>query len=84
LELFATWRTSSMVGFLSACGSACWFIGFATAPVALVRIVGQVEVAFTLYFGHVYLKERTKAHEVFGLLLVGTGVVLALVGGLYL
>src|SRR3546814_15332456 len=39
------WRVSGQVGLLSALGSACWFTGFATAPVALVRIVGQVEVA---------------------------------------
>jgi drug/metabolite transporter (DMT)-like permease len=80
-RVLATWRMSSVVGILSACGSACWFIGFANAPVALVRIVGQVEVIFTLLFGHMYLKERTKAHETLGLLLVGTGVLLALLGG---
>ena len=75
-----TWRTSSQVGVLAALGSACWFTGFATAPVALVRVVGQVEVVFTLGFARLYLKERTRPHEVAGLLLVATGVVLALVG----
>lgn len=72
---------SASVGFLSACGSACWFSGFALAPVALVRIVGQVEVIFTVIFAHRLLKERIHAHEVIALLLVALGVVLALVGG---
>ncbi|GAY19880.1 DMT family transporter [Sphingobium fuliginis] len=76
------WRISGQVGLLSALGSACWFTGFATAPVALVRIVGQVEVAFTLGFGHFYLGERMKRSEVMGLVLVATGVVLALTGAL--
>ena len=81
-RVFASWRISGQVGLLSALGSACWFTGFATAPVALVRIVGQVEVAFTLGFGHFYLGERMTRGEVMGLLLVVSGVVLALAGSL--
>ncbi len=79
-KVFASWRMAGQVGLLSALGSACWFTGFATAPVALVRIVGQVEVAFTLAFGHFYLSERMRRSEVMGLLLVTSGVVLALAG----
>ena len=52
-----SWRVSGQVGLLAALGSACWFTGFATAPVALVRVVGQVEVIFTLAFGR-YLSSR--------------------------
>ena len=74
------WRNSGLVGLLAACGSACWFTGFATAPVALVRVVGQVEVFFTIGFAHLYLKERLRAHEVAGLALVALGVILALAG----
>lgn len=72
------WRNAALVGLLAACGSACWFTGFATAPVALVRIVGQIEVAFTLGFAHLYLGERLRAQEVAGLALIALGVVLAL------
>ena len=78
--VFSTWRVSGQVGFLSALGSACWFTGFATAPVALVRIVGQSEVIFTLSFAHFYLRERLQRSEVAGLLLVVSAVVLALLG----
>jgi drug/metabolite transporter (DMT)-like permease len=81
-KVFATWRTSGQVGLLAALGSACWFTGFATAPVALVRAVGQVEVILTLGFSRFYLKEEMKPGEATGLLLVGAGVVLALLGGL--
>lgn len=81
-KVFRTWRISGQVGLLAALGSACWFTGFATAPVALVRAVGQVEVIFTLGFGRFYLKEPLAKSELCGLLLVGGGVVLALIGGI--
>ena len=78
--MFAEWRTATQVGLMSSVASACWFTGFASAPVALVRIVGQVEVAFTMGFAHFYLGEKTAKSEVAGLLLVAIGVVLALAG----
>jgi len=80
--VFAEWRVAGQVGLLSSLGSACWFTGFATAPVALVRIVGQVEVAFTFAFSRFYLGERMMRSEGLGLILVVTGVVLALAGAL--
>jgi drug/metabolite transporter (DMT)-like permease len=83
-KIFRTWRVSAQVGVLAALGSACWFASFASAPVALVRAVGQVEVIFTLAFGHFYLREPLKRHEMIGLLLVALGVVLALMGSLSL
>jgi len=78
--VFATWRSSAQVGALSACGSACWFTGFALAPVALVRAVGQVEILFTLLFSRFYLREQPSRAEVAGALTVVFGVVLVLVG----
>jgi len=78
--VFTTWRSSAQVGALSACGSACWFTGFALAPVALVRAVGQVEIVFTLLFSRFYLKERPSRAEVAGALVLVFGVVLVLVG----
>ena len=82
IKVTRTWRTSGQVGLIAALGSACWFTGFAAAPVALVRVVGQVEVIFTLGFAHFYLKERARPHEVAGLLLVAAGVIAALTGSL--
>jgi len=81
-KVFAEWRTAAQVGLMSSVASACWFTGFASAPVALVRIVGQIEVAFTMAFAHFYLGEKTAKSEVAGLLLIAIGVVLALAGAL--
>ncbi len=77
---FTTWRTSSWVGILSACGSACWFYGFASAPVALVRALGQIEMVFTLSFSRFYLHETLRRADVAGLVLVVIGVLLVVVG----
>lgn len=78
----STWRISGQVGLLSSVGSAFWFTGFATAPVALVRIVGQVEILFTLAFSRFYLREPIRRSEAAGLCLVALGVILALTGSL--
>ena len=78
--VFRAWRDSFPVGALSACGSACWFTGFALAPVAMVRALGQTEILFTLLFSRFYLKESLKRQEVLGALGIVAGVVLVLLG----
>lgn len=75
-----TWRHSSRVGLMSALGSGCWFSAFSLAPVALVRTVGQTELALTLLFGRFYLGEPARAWDYAGVLLVGAGVVLVVAG----
>ena len=75
---FTAWRSAVWVGVLSACGSACWFAGFALAPVALVRTVGQVEMVFTLLFSRFYLHETLRRSDVGGLGLIVAGVILVL------
>ncbi len=75
---FTAWRSAAWVGVLSAAGSACWFISFALAPVALVRTVGQVEMVFTLSFSRFYLRETLRPADVAGLCLIVAGVVIVL------
>lgn len=82
MAVFRSWRDSAKVGALSAAGSSCWFIGFALAPVALVRAVGQVEILFTLLFSRFFLGEKLKAKDVTGALLLVSGVVLVLAGSI--
>ena len=71
-----SWRSSALVGTLSACGSACWFSAFALAPVAMVRALGQVEMVFTLLFSRFYLRETLRRADLAGLGLVVCGVAL--------
>lgn len=75
---FTAWRSAAWVGALSACGSACWFAGFALAPVALVRTLAQVEMVFTLLFSRFYLHETLRRADLAGLALIVLGVVMVL------
>lgn len=75
-KAFTTWRSSSLVGTLSACGSAGWIIGYGLTEIALVRSVGQVEIVFTLLFSRFYLKETLRPGDIAGLVLVVGGVLL--------
>jgi len=72
------WRVTAQVGLLAALASAGWFIAYAHAPVALVGILGQTQIFYTLGFGRWYLKEPVTRDELIALLLVGTGVLMAL------
>lgn len=75
---FRVWRSAAWVGALSAAGSGCWFAGFALAPVALVRTLGQVEMVFTLLFSRFYLHETLRRADVAGLGLIVAGVAVVL------
>ncbi len=77
-----SWRTSAQVGLLAGTGSICLFSALAIAPVALVRVVAQVEVIFTLAFATFYLHDPFHRVEAAGLLLVAAGVILALAAAL--
>ena len=81
-RVLRAWRHAALVGVLASLGSACTFIAFSLAPVALVRTVGQVEVVFTAGFSRLYLREIVKRREVMALMAIGVGVALALAGTL--
>jgi len=77
---FRHFRSSVVVGVLSALGSAGWFTAFTLAPVALIRAVGQVELVFTFLIARVWLGERATLREVGGAALIVSGVVVVLLG----
>lgn len=76
--MFAHWRVTGQIGILAALASAGWFVAYAHAPVALVGIVGQTQILWTLGFGRFYLKEPLGRNELLGITLVTIGVVMAL------
>ena len=43
-------------------------------------IARQIEVVLTIGFGHYYLKQAVKKNEIAGLIMVGIGVIFALIG----
>ncbi len=76
---FVHWRSSSIVGVLSVCGSACWALAFTLENAAKVRTFGQVELLITFAVAHWWLGERHGRREYVasGLVLVGVIGVMA-------
>jgi drug/metabolite transporter (DMT)-like permease len=72
---FRHWRSSSIVGVLSVCGSACWAIAFTLQNAARVRTFGQIELLFTFVVARIWLHERHSRREIAASGLVLTGVV---------
>ena len=78
VEIFRRWRPSVSAGFLGAFASQCWFVGFATAPVAAVRTLGLVEIFFAQLLSRSLMKERPTLREALGIALLVIGVVAVL------
>lgn len=75
------WRSSSVVGVLSVCGSACWALAFTLENAARVRTFGQVELLITFAVAHWWLGERHGRREYLASALVLAGVVGVIAGG---
>jgi len=78
---FRHWRSSSVVGVLSVCGSACWAWAFALQNAARVRTFGQIELLFTFAVAHWWLRERNTRREYAGAALVLVGVIGVMLAG---
>ena len=78
---FHHWRSSSVVGVLSVCGSACFAWAFALQNAAKVRTFGQVELLFTFSVAHWWLHERNSRREYAGAALVLAGVLGVMIAG---
>jgi drug/metabolite transporter (DMT)-like permease len=66
---------AAFVGVTSALGSIGWFTAFALEKAALVRIVGQIEIVFTLAVSVWYFRERPTQLEFVGIVLTVAGII---------
>jgi drug/metabolite transporter (DMT)-like permease len=78
---FVHWRSSSVVGVLSVCGSACWALAFTLENAARVRTFGQIELLITFAVAHWWLGERHGRREYLASALVLAGVVGVMTSG---
>lgn len=60
----------SLIGLTSIVGSIGWFTAFALTNVAYVKIVGQIELLFSILITHKIFKEKFNRMEIIGGLLV--------------
>ena len=72
------WRVSVWVGLAGMLASAGWFTAMTLERAAYVRALGQIELLFTFAATIVFFRERVRAGEVAGSVLVVAGLVLLL------
>ncbi|SHE36471.1 hypothetical protein SAMN05444339_101162 [Loktanella atrilutea] len=70
------WRIAGLVGLTSMAGSTCWFVAFTLQTVALVKGVGQIELALSLMVGWAVFGERITGREAKGLVLLTLSVMM--------
>jgi drug/metabolite transporter (DMT)-like permease len=69
------WRATAPVGIMGMLGSLGWFTAFSLQSAAYVRVLGQVELLFTLAASVIIFRERLRARELAGIVLIGASVV---------
>ncbi|WP_339949865.1 EamA/RhaT family transporter [uncultured Albimonas sp.] len=74
-RLLRAWRPGLLVGLAGVGGSLGWFCAFALRDAASVRVVGQVEVVFTLAASVLMFGERPGRRELAGVLVVSLAIV---------
>lgn len=75
------WRSSSVVGVLSVCGSFGWALALALENAAKVRTLGQVELLFTFAVSRWWFKDHHTRAELAASLLVVVGVIAVVLFG---
>lgn len=60
------WQISLVAGTIAAVTTFMWFVAFGMKGVAPVRMLGQVEILFSLAFSVWFFKERVRRLEVVG------------------
>ncbi len=75
-QITRSFALASFVGVTSALGSVFWFIAFAMTAAANVRIVGQIEVVFTLAISVYYFQEKLTRWEVAGIFCTIAGILI--------
>lgn len=80
-RVVANWRVAGWVGLTGMLGSFGWFTAFALQNAAYVKALGQVELVFTVLASVFFFRERLRAAEAVGILLVVAGMLLLVLGG---
>jgi drug/metabolite transporter (DMT)-like permease len=72
--VFRSFRVSGWVGLSGMLASAGWFTAMTIQNAAYVRALGQIELVFTFIASTLFFRERTTPIELFGILLVISGI----------
>ncbi len=78
MRVARAWRPALIVGACGMMASAGWFTAMAIQKAAYVRAVGQVELVFAFIISIAVFRERSRAIDVVGVLLIVAGILLLL------
>lgn len=65
-------------GSIAAVTTFLWFFAFNEKDVASVRMLGHIEILFSLLFGSLFFKEKISWPEMFGIILIIVSIVILL------
>jgi drug/metabolite transporter (DMT)-like permease len=75
-RVMRSWRGSLLAGFMGAAATAGWFTAMAIEPIAHVRTLGLIELAFSLVISQRVFQERLRKIEWVGVALLTVGLIL--------
>jgi len=76
LKVLRAWRVAAVVGVMSMIGSFCWFTAFTLQNAALVNVVGQIELIFSIAASALFFREKIGGREYGGMALLSLGILL--------
>jgi drug/metabolite transporter (DMT)-like permease len=74
-RIAAAWKPSLIVGLAGATASFGWFTAMTLQQAALVKVLAQVEIIFTIASSMLIFKESINRLEIAGTLMIVAGVV---------
>jgi len=78
--VLGAWRGAGLVGLTGMLGSLGWFMAFTLQNAAYVKVLGQVELVFTVLASVFFFRERLRPSEACGIVLIVSGIVLLVLG----
>lgn len=74
-------RVAVWIGLMSLAGSFCWFFAFTLQAAALVKAVGQIELALSLLASVMFFGEKITPRELVGMALLCGSILLLVLSG---
>ena len=80
-KILKVWKPSLLIGFSGATASFGWFTAFTLQQAALVKVVAQIEMLFTIASSVFFFKEQINSREYLGCILISLGIMLLILLG---
>lgn len=75
-EIVSNLKPSIFIGVTSVLGSFGWYSAYTIQSVAYVKVLGQIDMLFTILLTLYFFREKIQAHEYVGLALIISSIIL--------